>query len=209
MSTNIKILHRRKLLDRRYDKKDKLAGRGAQYYLTTKGIKELKQVMDLNDGVARSFYKNKSVSDAFVEHSLAIFKAYLAIRNQYPEQFTILTKTESADYDQFPEPKPDLFLQSDAASYFLYLYTDTQLFVIQKHIKQTIEHENEGEWPGSFPSVLIACPNPRIEHKLQKHLEPLLEDFEFYTTTSKALLSEKPEKAIWSDPVEPEKLTIL
>ena len=209
MSTNIKVLYRRGLLERRYTNLDIKLGLSAQYYLSNKGISELKKEMPLNDSVVRSYYKNKSLSRKFVDHNIAIFSAYLTLRRQYHQQFTILTKAEIADYEQFPELKPDLFLQSDTVSYFLYLYTDTQLFVIQKHVKQIIQHENEGSWPGDYPSVLIACPSPRIEHRLQKYLESLLEDFEFYTTTTKALLAEKPERAIWSDPVEPEKLINL
>jgi hypothetical protein len=90
----------------------------------------------------------------------------------------------------------------------LYLYQDTQLFVIQKHIKQLIQHQDDGEWAGSYPNILIACPTPRIEYRLSQWLESLLEDFDFYVTTTKALLDGR-SKEIWTNAVEPDEPVAL
>jgi len=203
MNRNLKKLMDRELITRHLTNTDRLEGKAARYFLTTKGIKELKVRTELDDGVVRSYYKNKTVSEVFIDHNLNIFSAYLTIQKQYPGRFTALTKSEVSKYEQFPPIKPDLFLQSknDSGDYFLYIYEDTQLFVIQKHIKQLIEHsEEEDYWGDTYPDVLIAAPNPSAERKIIRRLENSLEDFDFFITTSKALLAGN--QHIWTDPTK-------
>jgi DNA-binding MarR family transcriptional regulator len=121
MNTNLLILHRNELIERHYTSTDKLDRKAARYFLTSKGIKQLKSVIELNDGVVRSYYKNKTVSQSFVQHNLDVFRTFLNIDAHYPERFNMLTKTETAQYNQFPELRPDLFLQSKdkTGQYFL------------------------------------------------------------------------------------------
>lgn len=210
LNSNLLILYENELVERHYISTDKLDRKAARYFLTSKGVKQLKSVIELNDGVVRSYYKNKTVSQPFVQHNLDVFRAFLNINKHYPGHFNLLTKAETAQYKQFPELRPDLFLQSKGktGNYFLYIYEDTQLFVIQKHVKQLIQHQEDGEWGGAYPNILIACPTPRIEYRLSQWLESLLEDFDFYVTSTNALL-EGHTKEIWTNPVEPEKLVGL
>lgn len=208
-NTNLLVLERRGFLNRHYKPIYKLDRKAARYYLSNKGIKELKQNLELNDGIVRSYYKNKSVSEPFITHNLNIAQAYTNFNKHYPKRFTMLTKAEMANHEQFPPNKPDLFLQdSTGKQYFLYMYEDTQLWVIQKHIKQLIEHCDDEEWPGTYPDILIACPNSRIEYKLGQYLESKLEDFEFLLTTTKALTSSE-VRAIWSLPPDSQTLKEL
>ena len=196
-----------------YSNLDRIDRKRAYYYLSKRGIQYLRENYTANPSVLRSYYKNKALSESFVAHNLSIFDAYLSLRSLYEDTFDIFSKAELAIFDYFPDPLPDLYLhnkQDQGKSYMLCLFSDSPLWIIKKRVKAYTEHFDSGDWPDEeYPDVLLVCPDQRTEFKLQQYLEPLLEDFDFYTTTTKALLSEKLEKAIWSDPVEPEKLKCL
>jgi hypothetical protein len=192
---------------------DRIDRKRARYYLSKGGIRYLRATYEASPSVLKSYYKNKHLSESFVTHNLNIFDTYLNLRAVYGSTFSIVSKAELAIYDYFPDPLPDLYLynkQDPNKSYMLSLFNDTQLWIIKKRVKGYIEHCDSGDWPSErYPDVLLVCPDQRSELKLQQFLEPLLEDFAIYTTTITAVLSERPEPAIWTDPVEPDKLLAL
>lgn len=194
----------------KFDKTSKFQGVPAVYYLSSKGIKYLKSKFALTDKVVQTLYKNRIVSDQFINHNLAVFKAYLVLRQHYKTRFDIFTKAELAKFDQYPEQLPDLFLASKdgGKDYMLDIFLREPFFVIKKRIKYYIDHRNE-EWSSSdpYPSVLLVCPDARNEAKVIKYTESQLEDFDFLVTTVKALMGES--KEIWTNPVEPDELVSL
>ncbi len=199
-----------KLITRRYTNKSKIRGESAVYYLTSQGIKHLKARFKLAETIVNAIYKNSIVSDQFIAHNLAVFSSYITLNGEYKKTYDIFTKAELTTFKQYPEQLPDLFLASKDGKrdFMLNLYLNEPFFVIKKHIKYYIEHRNE-EWPDKtpYPSVLLVCPDDRNEVKAIKYSESQLEDFDFYVTTVKALLSGT--KEIWTNPVEPEKLVTL
>ena len=197
------ILHDRGLVDRHYSKDSIIDRKPATYFLTPKGVKALKSSIQLHEGVIRSYYKNKTVSENFIQHNITVFAAVIHLKAHYPKRFSILTKAEMAGYEQFPPTKPDLFLQ-DASSkqYFLYIYQDSPAWVIQKQITQLLAHAEDEEWRYIYPDILVACPNSKVEYKLNQFLEGRLEDSNFLLTTTKAFFTDNTE--IWTNPIESE-----
>jgi hypothetical protein len=51
----------------------------------------------------------------------------------------------------------------------------------------------------------MACPNAKAEYKVDQYLEAKLEDFDFYVTSTKAVIDRR-SKEIWTNPVNPEVL---
>lgn len=207
----LKLL-RADFIERKYDSFKKIRGESAVYYLSSKGIKYLKAKFTLTNKVVQALYKNRIVSDQFIEHNLAVFRAYLILQKQHKVRYNIFTKAEMAKFDDYPEQLPDLFFGAKNAAdkdYMLDIYLHEPFFVIKKRIKYYIEHRNE-EWSRSdaYPSILLVCPDARNEAKVIQYTESQLEDFDFLITTTKALL-EGNLNEIWTDPTEPEKLVGL
>jgi DNA-binding MarR family transcriptional regulator len=200
------ILLKNKYIDRNYNQSYKLAGRGAEYYLTNTGIRYLRDTYQLNEAVLHSMYKNKSIGQPFVQKCLLIYQTYIKLQKQYGSSLTILTKAEMAGTDGFPEPLPDLYFYSESAEYLLDLFTDNLFYLVKKRIDQLIEHYESGDWPEKdYPTLLLVFPDSRIEAKAQTYIEKVkddnyIEDAELtiLTTTQKALFVGA-ENAIWSN----------
>lgn len=221
----IKSLEDQEYIESRYSRSYKLLGKGARYYLSSKGIKYLKQEKGINHDVLQSMYKNKSVSETFIDHNLDVFSALLVLRSQYPDTYTFFTKYEIAGYDYFPKPGPDLYLKrvspetNSVNHYLLDIFSDSQFFVIKKRFDIYLEHFETGDWESVnksvYPTLLFVCPNARLEDRLNKHMERILDsagidDLFIYTSTTNTLLkSDSINTSIWSSVYEPEKLRSL
>ena len=210
INKSLSILVDNEYVVRKFDKQAKFRSEPAVYFLKPKAISYLKRYFPLDERMIQATYKNYMVSDQFIDDVLAAFKAYLVLNEQYHEEYDIFTKAEIAKFEQFPEQLPHLYLtaKDDSKDYMLNIYRHEPFFVIKKRIKQLIEHRNE-EWDDTqpYPSVLLACPDPRTEDKVIKYTESQLEDFDFLITTVKAL--DHGGQDIWTNPVEPEKLVRL
>jgi hypothetical protein len=219
---SLKILLEQDYLGTRYDKSYKIQGKAATYYLAKKALTYLRDQHHLNEQVLHAQYKNKTVGNEFIDHNINIFEAYLALRHSYPDAFHIFTKAETVDYGYFPEPRPDLYLnrinpvRASKNEYLLDIFTDTQLFIIKKRIAVYLEHFESGDWETEaetiYPAILIACPDSRLEERLQTHIAKVLynsgiDELKIYTTTVKALVGS--DALIWSNVTEPEKLLSL
>lgn len=133
-------------LDRRFDKKFKLLGKGACYYLTAQGKNYLREHTEFSHNPLHAIYNNKTVGQIFIDHNIDVFRAFLSLRDSYPGAFHIFTKSELGDYDYFPKPVPDLYLNrikivdDRPNEYMLDIFADTQLFIIKKRIALYLEH---------------------------------------------------------------------
>ena len=204
ITQSIKTLQGKKLIARNYSLTYKLAGRGAEYYLTNTGIKFLRDNYPVNEAVLHAMYKNKSIGQPFIQKCLLIYQTYIKLQKQYGSSLTILTKAEIAGAEGFPEPLPDLYFYSESAEYLLDIFTDNLFYLVKKRIDQLIEHYESGDWPEKdYPTLLLVFPNKSIEAKAQAYIEKVKDDnyiedgeLTILTTTQKALLSES--VAIWS-----------
>lgn len=220
----LQTLEEQGYLAKRYDSSYKLQGRQATYYLLPKAVHEIQTRYKLNQSILKTYLRNSTVSDSFIEHHLDVLKSYIHLKDLYHNQFHIFSKYELADFDYFPTPRPDLYLNrikplsNKPNEYLLDIYSNTPLFAIRRRVDNLINHFESFTWQGTkdslLPTLLIAAPNTKFEGKIQsfaiKHLDVSeASGLSFYTTTSKALLSNDSDSSIWSNAENPEKLISL
>lgn len=202
----LKTLLDKKYIDRNYSSAYKLAGRGAEYYLTNEGIRYLKQNYKLSELVLHAMYKNKTIGQPFVQKCLLIHRIYLQLQAQYPDKLTIHTRTELTETEGFPEQLSDLYIFTDDAEYLLDIFNDTLFYLVKKRIDQLLKHYESHEWPDkTYPTILLVFPDSRLETKAQAYIDKLKddafiddEDLYFFTTTIKALI-ESSQNNVWSN----------
>jgi hypothetical protein len=219
-----RILLQQGYIGRFYDNSYRLHGKPASYYLTTKGIKLLID-NGIDEKALSPLSRNKTTSSVFVDHLLEVMQVYLNLRAIYPETFTMFARTELGQFDYFPSPNPDIYLQrinsSDETTndYLLDIFTDPRLFIMRKRIDAYIKHFQEGYWEAAtkdkYPAVLLVCPDSTIEKKVIKYAVRALDsvgeaDLLFYTTTIQALNSSNDlDKLIWTQVFEDEELVSI
>lgn len=200
-------------------------GRGPTYYLAPKALTYLRDNFQLNEQVLHAMYKNKTVSQSFIDHNLAVARVFQAIQESYPNRFHIFTKAETVQFDHFPDPRPDLFLSridsddNKPNEYFINIFTDTLFYGIKLRFDKLLEHYDEADWDSGsdtpYPTILMVCSDSRVEANLQAHIAKKLEnagieEINVYTTTKKALLaSDQANPAVWSSISDSQKLLSL
>lgn len=220
----LQVLIDQEYIGKKYDSSYRLQNKHARYYLLPKAILLLNDAPNLNAQVLHSNYKNKNHSMVFIDHTIDVANAYLSLQKSYSKTFHMLTRSETASLEQFPDPKPDLYirrvrpLENIPNDYFLYIYTDTQPFIIKKHLSALLEHYDSGDWEADtstpYPALLLTCPNSRSENYLQRFVSDLLDnmgidELQILTTTTSALLSSNSTREIWSSVYDPERLCAL
>ena len=155
LQRNLDILLKEKYVYKRFDLTYKINRKPAVYWLTAKGVAVFKDDPRFNPSVLHSYYKNKSLSDEFIQHNLDTFKAYNAIKNTYEDKFEMFTRQEITHFTDFPETKPDIYLRS-SKEYFIVLAHDMQTFILKKRLKEYITHSEEIGWGSSnYPTLLF------------------------------------------------------
>jgi hypothetical protein len=205
ITQSMKTLLDKKYIARNYSPAYKLAGRGAEYYLSNEGIRYLRQYYKLSESVLHAMYKNKTIGQPFIQKCLLIYQVYIQLQKQYPDTFTILSRSELAEAEGFPEPLPDLYFYNDQSDYMLDIFTDNLFYLVKKRIDQLIKHFEGDDWSEpAYPTLLLVFPDSRIETKAQAYIEKIKDDnyiedgeLSILTTTQKALHTGS-EKAIWT-----------
>ena len=224
-NNSLKVLLDQDYIGSRYEKRYKIQGKGPRYYLTPKGVRLVKAKLDddLSELTIANLYRNKSVTETFVEHTIDVMSVVLALKAMHPDIFHIFTRTELGDYDFFPKPKPDLYLNRIKTSaksyneYMLEIFTATPLFIIKYRIKEYLEHFDTDEWEAEsetdYPVILIACPTKSDEQQLQKYIASKLDnigidndELNIYTTSTQTLTSLDSDKFIWTSVYDPKVL---
>lgn len=222
IQNKLQILEVQGLLGKRYDKSYKLAGRPAEYYITPKGARELEKFKSgtTNARASKSLYKNKTVSDDFLRHCLAITETAQQLRATYGggDKFYILPKSYMVRYDFYPTWAPDLHLelpargQTPTRHYFLDVWDGTKpFFVSVRKIINYLNFKESGnkdgrEWQEdeAFPTILAICQNEQTQKKLNRQMRRILDEqwdneLIFATTTTDRLQQAiKPTDKIWS-----------
>lgn len=210
VTKSLRILLDQGYVGRHYQSSYKLLGKAARYYLAPKALKLLRDNYNFDTSVLHAMYKNKSVTEAFVDQCLNICRAYLSLNRDYPDGFHIYTRTELTHLDSIPDPAPHLLLSRKdprsglPSAYFLEMTDTIPVFIIKKRLQAYLEHLESGDWEdGGYPTVLVVCENPSLEAKVLKLAENLLdggEELQIRTTTTNALFAENLITEIWSQP---------
>jgi DNA-binding MarR family transcriptional regulator len=225
----LKILEDQGYIAKHYDKRYKLQGRPAEYYLLSKGGRLLKAKYPDSDDITeqgiKALYRNKTASVDFTQHCLNIFKVRLRLQVLYGKSLDIFTQSHLHAYDYFPTWKPDLYMalgnkskNGDPARYFLDIFDGIKpFFVSVKKIRSYITHSEEGNWQtegADFPIILSICESQRIETKLRRQIRRALdeshEDIVFATTTTEQFFDQEDKRGkVWRTTEDNEELLAL
>ncbi len=215
IQNKLQILEEQQLIGKRYEKSYKLAGRPAEYYITPKGARalEVAQPNTTNQWSTKSLYKNKTVSDDFLRHTVAVTDASKQLRAIYGNKIEILTKSYMAQFDSYPTWIPDLHLkipargETPAKHYFIDIWDGTKpFFVSVRKTRNYVNFKESGdlEEDEQFPAVLAICENTQLQKKLSRQMKRILsnawDDELVFATTTNQQFSEatKLTDKIWS-----------
>ena len=225
----LEVLIKHELVAKRIEPRLKLLGVPAAYYLTTKGIRTLKQLPghdNITDTVIKSSYVNKTVKNTFVNHTLATHKYTNLLTRRY-SSIKVFTKRDLARFSYFPKQLPDavLSLPTDDQKQPLRFFFDiiasgTPRKAIDGRLMSYCSFFERGGWDvtnSPNPAVLLVASNVRVERQLQYMARARLSrypeiDLRIYTSTVQALSNMDDEALVWtrvSDTDEPKELTAL
>lgn len=202
---NLKILEEQGYIGRRFDLSFKIDHKPAYYYLAAKGIAVLKDDPRFDSSVLHSYYKNKNVSESFMQHSIDVLAVFNSIKKTLPDSFDIFSKPELSTFDDFPENKPDLFLRGNN-EYFITLAHDVQPFIIRKRLAEYIAHSEENGWDGGeYPVLLYIFADSTNEIRFLGYAKSALEsagidsdELHIGATTLRALTRKPYNGSIWT-----------
>jgi DNA-binding PadR family transcriptional regulator len=215
IQNKLQILEEQQLIGKRYEKSYKLAGRPAEYYITPKGARALEKAQPntTNQWATKSLYKNKTVSDDFLRHTIAVTDAAKRLRAIYGDKVEILTKSYMAQFNSYPTWTPDLHIKIPAHGetptkhYFIDIWDGTKpFFVSVRKTRNYVNFKESGDWEEDeqFPAVLAICKTLQLQKKLNRQMKRVLsdawDDELVFATTTKQLLetATKPTDKVWS-----------
>jgi DNA-binding HxlR family transcriptional regulator len=231
IQNKLQILEEQGFIGKRYDKSYKLAGRPAEYYLTPKGARELekRKPNSTNQWAVKSLYKNKTVSDDFLKHTITVTDTAQQMRAIHGDKLWILPKSYMANYSFYPKWTPDLHLkipkrgEAPAKHYFVDIWNGTKpFFVSVRKTRNYMNFKESGDWQEDepYPAILAICEDTYTQKKLNRQMKRILDDawddeLVFATTTRKQFEdATRPTDKIWlrvelDDEVEPLSLARL
>jgi hypothetical protein len=204
----LKILEDQDLIAKRYDKSYKLKGKPAAYYLLPNGARALGDRGREPINVKR-IYKDKDVSESFIQHCLNLLNIYLTLRALYGDRLRFFAKgyLKREEYDYFPQPLPDTYFylktEEGREDYILDVFEDTQpFFVLIRRIKKYVQYAESGEWPGeALPTILIVVESGSVHRRLRKRivkeLNEAYEEISFATARLDYLLNLEHKGKAW------------
>lgn len=185
------------LICKRFDSSYRIQGRPAAYYLTPAGARMLQEQRESKDVInVKAIYKDKTVSEQFVQHSLDLLAIYNRLRTQYGDRLKFFTKANlnREQFDYFPQPLPDAYIRlrlgGDEKQFFLDMYYDDQpFFTAVRKIKHHADYAEEGDWEETgtdLPAILCVCESASLQKRLQKRIVKLDDDEPTFALITKA-----------------------
>ena len=218
LNRKLTVLLEQDHIARIYDPSYRLNHQHASFFLSTNGVKELKNLPEKNYSprVLANIKRLKHPSDKFVYHALGVFEACNLIKARRGDDVRLFTKSELADFNYFPEKRPDAFIRLKTANgeqqYILeYLESNTPFRVILGKLKSYIKYCDEGEWEvtnSPLPPILLVCDSGALEKRIQKYGITAIEEADddvlrFYSTNLPALQAQA--KLPWTSLQEADK----
>jgi hypothetical protein len=185
----------------------------AVYHLATKARHILKNNDDCNLSVLDRIYKEKTRTEKFINHCLAVVDLYLffLFQKEKQEELNFFTESELVNYEFFPNPLPTAYIAVTAnnttSRYFLDLFDEfIPPSVIRYRFQTYLKYADSGDWEANakgeaFPSVLFVCSSRRIKKHIYYYTKAIFEKaFEeklelFLTTKDKIKYGKK--QNIW------------
>ena len=174
----LKILVDHGYIGMNYDKTYKLRGKPANYYLLPDGIQILRQQPFSSEKVLKRLYYDKHQNEVHITHRLNVFKAYIYLKQKYPNQFQFYAKTELSTRKRIHIPKDltDGYLKANQGrntDYFVSYYEATaKTWRIKNSINRYIAYADSEQWQAAtrqdFPTVLLLCENKALKRRLTR-----------------------------------------
>lgn len=216
IQNKLQILEAQGLIGKRYDKSYKLAGRSAEYFITPKGARALEKAnpASTNAWATKSLYKNKTVSDDFLKHCIAVTEIAQRLRAIYcdSKKLHILPKSYMAQCDYYPSWTPDLHIEipgkgeSPTKHYFVDIWDGTKpFFVSVRKTRNYVNFKESGDWQDDepYPAILAICEDERSQKKLNRQMKRILDeawdDELVFATTTRLKIEEaaRASEKIW------------
>ena len=159
----------------------------AIYYLANNGISYLKDPYGYDPSVLKYLYNEKLRTETFIDRCLLLTDICLGLKNRETDKVKFKIYL-TCDYDKLEER--DLLRDINPASYliqkrsnrkkyyFLEILTDIPTQWLRQRIKRYFKLYEGSEWEvitkRDFPSILIICPNYRVQDYVRKYIKRLL-----------------------------------
>ena len=211
----LQLLEKRGLITKRYDTSYRLQGKPAAYYLLPEGARVLQASKQGAEYKARikAIYKDKSVSEQFIEECLTIFNIYAATR-EHNTGLKYFTKADLSheDYAYFPRPLPDAYVKlTDGTHYFLQVHHAHQpFFVTTRAVKRYVDYFENGVWDDTgtdFPIILFVVDSVSTQKRLNEFIRKTAEDISICTALRRDVLSGS--SRVWHSVDGPDKAYLL
>mgnify|MGYP001167111592 CR=1 FL=1 len=211
------------LVGMKYDGSKKMTGVPAVFYLTPRGLREVKKHLEyITEAIIHAAYSDHNASDALVEECGELFSLAKSLQRNYPNM-KVLTARQLADIGYFPRPLPELYLahplENDVQRFFVFNLRDVKRYDIDLRycIAKLIayrESEAYAESGNEFPIIMLVCHSATIEKLAQRVMRTALnksyESMVVYTTSYQALAKlQGTAQPIWSSIDDPETLLTL
>lgn len=212
----LQVLITHRYINVRLDKRLKLQGTPAAYYLTPTGLRALQDLANheyITDSIIKGCYRDKSVSQSFITQILRVYAQTNRLRLFYPD-LKIFLKRDMSRFSYFPATLPDAFLSLPTIKdvppqrFFLDFIPDN---LPPKPFFQRITHYarffDEGGWnvTGSeLPILLLVGETNTTERRLQRttkaaiYKAEIYEELSVYTSTFGAVRNIEGDGAIWT-----------
>ena len=206
----LKLLENVEMISKRFDKSYRLLAKPAAYYMLPKGVNELSKNSDASERKRRvkSIYKNRLVSEQFIDQCLDIFRLYITL-NTYNDGLKFFTKADLGheDFTYFPMPLPDAYIKlANGSHFFVELnYAYQPFFVVTRAVKRYIDYHETGIWKGTrteFPILLFIVDTANTQKQLHKHINTNFLDIKIYTALKLDIINDN--ENIWHSTDEPE-----
>jgi hypothetical protein len=172
----LKILVDHGYIGMNYDKTYKLRGKPANYYLLPDGIQILRQQPFASEKVLKRLYYDKHQNEVHITHRLNVFKAYIYLKQKYPNQFQFYAKTELSTWKRIHIPKDltDGYLKANGGGgtdYFVSYYeASSKTWRIKNSINRYIAYAESNHWQAAtkqdFPTVLLICEHKALHRRI-------------------------------------------
>ena len=180
----LSILLDQGLIGKRFDSSYRIQGKPAAYYLLPPGARVLQEHQPGKPINIKAIYKDKDVSEEFVDYCLSIFALYCRLKASYGNKLHFFTKPQLTKYEYFSEFTPSVYIRLDGdieQDFFLeYFQSSKPFFTATRRIKQYIEYADSGEWEAEtnsdFPKILLVCDRPSLQSRLLKRAAYVLDE---------------------------------
>lgn len=199
ISSRLKILVDQGYIGMNYDSSYKIKGKPANYFLLPEGVRFLRTQPYTQESALRSIYQDQRAKDSQIQHRLNVFKAYIHIKQSYPDRFKFYSKTELMNKAYVPKTRPDAYLLDTKGdkSYFLDSLEDNMSFwTLKKAIKRYITFAELEIWQKyqnkPHPNILFICESEqlgkRVENMVKRELDSSYVDITLQVSTFNKLI---------------------